>query len=107
MDGGEDVWSHTQRTYVESLEKIGNREILTTGLSLKYLTDLSNASSAHPSRMIIGHGTVKLNSRLSDSIARTYETVSSGASGASVTEPEFFYGLAKYLMVTSSVKDGD
>ena len=81
MYGGESVWSHTKLGYIESLEKIGT-SALTPQQSMTYLTDLSNASSAHPApeRMFIGHG--------NDS-----------------SETEFFYGLAKFLLITSSVEN--
>ena len=79
--GGESVWSHTKLGYIESLEKIGS-PVLTLQHSMTYLTDISNASSAHPApeRMFIGHG--------NDS-----------------NETEFFYSLAKFLLVTSSVEN--
>lgn len=81
MYGGEDVWSHTKNTYVESLEKIGNTDIFTKELSMTYLTGLSNATSAHPDRLLIGHG-----------------------SNANTTV--FYSCLVKYLLITSSVEDG-
>jgi len=81
MDGGEDAWSHTNFGYIESLYKIGT-PVMTPQLSMVYLTDLSNASSAHPApgRKFIGHGYNK-------------------------DKNQFYYGLAKFLMITSSVKD--
>lgn len=58
-DAGEDCWSHTGNTYVESMSNAG---LPATGsgvgpeVDLKHLRWLANASAVHPDRIMIGHG---------------------------------------------------
>ena len=83
MLGGDDAWSHTKFGYIESLTKIGNTAHLTLTQSMTYLRLLSNASAAHPApnRKFIGHG-------------------------VSGTNTSFYFSLATFMLITSSMRDG-
>ena len=79
---GEDCWSHTGNSYAESMAGIpatGKRANLTN--ALRHLRWIANSTAAHPDRTLIGHGT-------------------------SGNESTFRFGMAKYLAVTASVKNG-
>ena len=88
---GEDAWSHTRVSYVESMNRIGT-PALTPARSLAYLQWLANESVAHPDRLLVGHG----------SIEGEAASPKAGFAGSDL----FTFSLARYLLVTSSVENG-
>lgn len=88
---GEDAWSHTRVSYVESMTRIGTAA-LTPARSLAYLQWLANESVAHPDRLLVGHG----------SIEGEAASPKAGFAGSDL----FTFSLARYLLITSSVENG-
>ena len=81
---GEATWAHTGLCYTESLSSVGYSDTLDHRAA--YLTWLATASAAYPNRTLIGHGKVTI--------------------PASTPDSTFMFGLAKYMLVTSSVSRG-
>eukprot|EP01052_Picozoa_sp_SAG31_P015115 SAG31_NODE_962_length_10731_cov_4.198552_6_plen_463_part_00 len=94
---GADAWQHSGTTYTESLSNIGrwseppDRAALEQAVS--HLRWIANSSAANPKLRMVGHGAIGVN-------------VTAAGSAASRMDPEFLYGLAKYMLVTSSMEDG-
>jgi hypothetical protein len=87
---GLDAWRHSGSVYTESLANYGGKKVpIATGV--KYLQWLASATASFKKQPagihFVGHGTL------------------SGA-GTLQSDTEFRFGLCKYLMVTSSVRDG-
>lgn len=115
---GVDAWKHTHNSYLESLASIGpvksasspeasiehhvpvgdgsGHPLAATPIDsqLLHLQWIANASAQFPGWQMVGHG--KIN---------TTAAAASAASDGSL-EPVFQFGLAKYLLVTSSVAKG-
>jgi hypothetical protein len=83
---GNPAWAHTGVSYTESMKAVGSTESAEQGAA--YLEWLAAAASAHPNRTLIGHG-----------------GLNATATGAT-TDPAFTFGLAKYMLVTSSTRHG-
>ncbi len=80
---GDDAWSHTTCSYTESMSGVGTPSYSSPANGMALLLWVANASQAHPypNRVLIGHGGME------DTTA-------------------FMFGLAKYLLVTSTVANG-
>lgn len=97
---GEDAWAHTGVGYAESMTSHvvgggdGRRRVtFTPQQEVEYLEWLSNCSYASPSAVMIGHGPMPARS-------------SGGTTTSTDLDPAFKFGLAQYLLVTSSVRNG-
>jgi hypothetical protein len=86
---GVDAWKHTGAAYAESMSSIGSGA-KDPEQDIEHLRWLANASAANPQLELIGHGNIRANS--------------SSAGGA--LDPEFEFGLAKYMLVAASMKSG-
>lgn len=93
---GESAWEHSGTAYTESVAGIGAWAAppLPTELeqAIEHLGWIANASAAHPTLRMIGHGNIQTNT--------TVDT----AGGP--LDPLFEFGLAKYMLVTSSMANG-
>jgi hypothetical protein len=87
---GTDAWAHTGWSYVESLKTIGTSPTFTPEQDVQAMSWLANASRAYPNRTLVGHGDIS--------------TKSGAVAGA--LDPKFVFGLAKYLLITSSSENG-
>jgi hypothetical protein len=83
-DAGDDAWAHTETTYIERMSSIGS-SLMTPAIGVEYLRWLANGSAAHPDRLFYGHGDIDT----SDPLNKV-----------------FYFGLAKYLLIASSVERG-
>ena len=93
---GIDAWKHSGTTYTESVASVGMRNGVDPEQDIAHLRWIANASASAPSSLqMIGHGTFCSN-------------VASPNNGnsSSPLDPQFEFGLAKYLLVTRTVQDG-
>jgi hypothetical protein len=123
-------------SYVESMARVGVTADLSPADGLAFLQWLANASSAFPDRLLVGHGSIspptgskgntaegsaKMNKDSAAAVAvgavaegplqANAKDNDSGGDGKhnggdAEEDAAFLFGLAKYLAVTSSVRDG-
>lgn len=93
---GEEAWKHTGLSYTESLSGVGYAGVYAhPATGVEYLQWLANASAANPGHSLIGHGDV------------SGQTMTTTTAQSDLDEDQLFrFGLAKYMLVTSTMKNG-
>ena len=96
---GEAAWKHTGMSYVESMAGIGTAAEFTVEEDIEFLDWLANASAAHPNRTLVGHGSINVNkSAVAVAVAAASAASARAGAAAAPMDPEFLFGLAKYLL---------
>ena len=92
---GMDAWKHSGTTYTESVAAVGMDKAVNPEKDIADLRWIAEASASAPSSLqMIGHGTF------------CSDGVDHNDNSSSALDPEFEFGLAKYLLVTRTVQDG-
>jgi hypothetical protein len=102
---GVDAWNHTGFSYTESMSSVGGPGDMTPEQAVSYLLWVANAAATYPERRLVGHGKVS-SSTLDPPLVGHGRGVVTSQGASRPLDPTFAFGLAKYLLVTTSLARG-
>eukprot|EP00040_Diaphanoeca_grandis_P000769 m.16419 g.16419 ORF g.16419 m.16419 type:complete len:376 (+) comp11033_c0_seq1:83-1210(+) len=90
---GDAAWEHTSSSYTESMSSVGGESNAEKGVQYLLWVAQSAQKFPYPNRTLIGHGGISSNA-------------TTDVGDNAVLDPTFRFGLAKYLLTTSTVANG-